>query len=75
MKKSEMTLNIVVYAILAMIILLVSIGVFFYLTKTPITSIFQIGEDVGGKSEEAVENLGNFFGECEGNDCENQGVS
>ncbi len=56
-KKAEMTFNSLVYAILAIVVLVVIIGVFFLLTKGPFKNIWSIEEDAGNQNTNAWDNL------------------
>ena len=56
-KKSELTFSPIVYAVLALVLIAVCILVFLSLTDTPLKSFFNIGEEVGNESNQAVNGL------------------
>jgi len=64
-KKADLTFSPLVYAILALVILAVCIGVFYALTKGPLAGIFGIGEQTQDSSDDTLDELTITLGTCE----------
>jgi hypothetical protein len=68
MRKAEFTFSPIVYAVLALIILVVCIGIFFVLTKGPLASVFGIVDETDKQSEDSIGMLSILFNRCETGD-------
>lgn len=68
MRKGEISFNAVVYVILALIVLIVCIGVYLSITKKPISSLWQIGQDTGKQGDDARSLLDILFNRCDSDD-------
>jgi hypothetical protein len=65
MKKGELQFSTVVYAILALLVLAVVIGIFFFLSKNPIEGLFNIGENAHDQGDDAIIKINNILGGCD----------
>jgi hypothetical protein len=67
-KKSELSFSPVVYAILALIIIVVCIAVFFLLIKVPLNNIFFFENKTNSDSNNAINNIDITLGSCKTGD-------
>ena len=65
MSKGELQWSTIVYAILALVVLAVIIGVFYFLTKGPIKGLFGLGDDATQKTNELTLKINNLLGGCD----------
>jgi hypothetical protein len=68
MKKADITFTQVVYAVMALLVIVVCIFVFFYLTKTPLSRIWQIGQDTGNNNDDSWNGLNIILNSCKSTD-------
>jgi len=64
-KKAELTFSPLVYAALALIILVVCIGIFYLLTKGPLAGIFGFTKESGEQGDRAIDDLSISIGNCD----------
>ncbi len=62
--RAELQFTTVVYAILALVVLIVIIGVFYLLIKGPLAGLLGIGQQAGDQGDTVMVTLKNIFGGC-----------
>jgi hypothetical protein len=63
-KKGDLQFSTLVYAILALFTLAVIIGVFYFLTKGPISGLFNLGQNTQDQGDETIIKINNVLGGC-----------